>query len=318
MVRQTRKILLVLPWAEPDKWVFQNHPPSLDIDVCSVPELHVNRSIKGMLQSSLHIAKQLKTYDCVVSWEATAALATTLGKSLIRSSGRHIALGIIPKSNNQHLNRLLTLSLKRANLVTCFSKHDIGTIRDRFGVAVAAITPTVWSPSVAPVGIKTLDWLSVGASNRDDKTLARAAEISSIKVARYARHQTNTSNALDWHINADQRDVEDAFQNYRCHLAILSSSAYASGLSIAVRAGFANQLLIATDTPHMREVIRDGENGLLVRMGDSHHVADTIRMIQNGAVNSQKLADVLEDDCQQSHTYEVMRQHIASMVDMCF
>jgi glycosyltransferase involved in cell wall biosynthesis len=98
----------------------------------------------------------------------------------------------------------------------------------------------------------------------------------------------------------------------------LSSSAYASGLSIVVRAGFAKQLLIATDTPHMREVIRDGENGLLVRMGDIQHVVDTIRMIQHGAVDSQKLADVLEDDCQQSHTYEVMRQHIASMVDMCF
>lgn len=318
MVRQTRKILLVLPWSEPDQWVFKNHFQSFDVDVCSVPELHANRTVKGILQCTLRIAGRVKSYDCIVSWEATAAIATAFARYVGRCQTEWVALGIIPKSTNTNLTRILTTSLSNASVVTCFSNHDIATLRETTGVAATTVTPTVWKQIDVPIQEKSMDWLAVGASNRDDKTLARAAEVSKILVSRYARHVTHASDALKWHIDANQQVVENAFLSHRYHLAVLQSSKYASGLSIAVRAGFARQLLIASDTPHVRELIRDGENGLLVKLGDSEHLAEMIRMVQNGDVNAQKLAGALREDCQDRNSYDVLRHHIEAMVHRCF
>jgi glycosyltransferase involved in cell wall biosynthesis len=159
--------------------------------------------------------------------------------------------------------------------------------------------------------------LAVGASNRDDITLARAAEASNIKVNRFARQQTHASAALDWHINADQRVLNHAFLSHRYHLAILETSRYASGLSIAVRAGYAGQLLIASDTPHMREVILDGETGILVRLRDSVQLAETIGLLTSGKIDSKKMSAAHEDYCRAHHSYDVLRHHIETLVARC-
>ena len=317
MVRHSPKILLVLPWCEPGKWIFTGHGQTHRVEICSVPELHGHRTLKGILQSTLRIARQTNSSDCIVSWEASSAIATRFAKSISRSDAKWIALGIIPKANNSQINRLLSSALSRATAVTCFSNHDIGTLRDTIGVQACAITPTVWSSDISSMREKSLEWLAVGASNRDDSTLARAAEGCGIRVARYTSQVTSPSDALDWHINANPQEVDDAFHLHRYHLAILRSSGYASGLSVAVRAGFAKQLLIASDTPQMREVIRDQDNGLLVRLGDSAHLAEMIRMVLRGDVDIQKVAGALRDDCLERHTYAELRKHIEMMVDTC-
>ncbi|MFM2221866.1 MAG: hypothetical protein RLZZ78_123 [Armatimonadota bacterium] len=317
MLRHSPKILLVLPWCEPGKWVFTGHGQTYNVEICSVPELHGHRTLKGILQSTLRIARHTSLTDCIVSWEASSAIATRLARSFSRSDTKWIALGIIPKTNNRHINRLLSTALSGATAVTCFSNHDTGTLRDTLGVQACGITPTVWHSEFSTMREKSKEWLAVGASNRDDFTVARAAEGCGIRVARYARQVTAPSDAFDWHINANPQDVEDAFHVHRYHLAILRSSGYASGLSVAVRAGFATQLLIASDTPQMRELIRDQENGLLVRLGDSAHLAEMIRMVLCGDVDVQKVAGALRDDCLERHTYAVLRKHIEMMVDTC-
>jgi hypothetical protein len=317
MVRHNPKILLVLPWCEQGQWIFTGSGQTHGVEICSVPELHGQRTPKGILKSTLRIARHINSSDCIVSWEASSAIATRFARSIIRSDSKWIALGIIPKSSSRHVKRLLSTTLSRATAVTCFSKHDIETLRDTIGIVARAVTPTVWNSDLASMREKSLDWLAVGASNRDDFTLARAAEGCDIRVARYARQVTARSYAFDWHINANPQDVEDAFHLHRYHLAILRSSGFASGLSVAVRAGFAKQLLIASDTPQMREVVRYQENGLLVRLGDSTHLAEMIRMVLRGDVDVQKIAAALRDDCLERHTYAVLRKHIEMMVETC-
>jgi glycosyltransferase involved in cell wall biosynthesis len=164
---------------------------------------------------------------------------------------------------------------------------------------------------------KSKGWVSVGDSNRDDMTLARAAEASGIIVDRFTRKVSVTSPAIACHLHCDADETDNAFQTYQHHLAVLKSTSFASGYSIAVRAGFARQLLIASDTPHMRELVTNGENGLLVNVGDSDHLANVIRAVMRGDVDIERLSGALQMVCSENHTYPVLRRHIEKMVAMC-
>jgi hypothetical protein len=229
-----------------------------------------------------------------------------------------VALGILPKSTNIRVNRLLSSSLKRASIVTCFSRADILTLQKSTGVHAHDVSPTVWQQTDRPLTKKSKDWVSVGDSNRDDMTLARAAEDSGIIVDRFTRNVSVISPAITCHLHCDADETDNAFQTYQHHLAVLKSTAFASGFSIAVRAGFARQLLIASDTPHMRELVTNGENGLLVNVGDSDHLANVIRAVMRGDVDIDRLSGALQMVCSENHTYPVLRRHIEKMVAMCY
>lgn len=314
MVRQQQNKLLVLPWSEPAAWVYTDHRDCTKPRVCSVPDIHGNRSVASLIQSTLYVARQIKPREVIVSWEASAAVATRIAISLRQAKNPWVALGIIPKPINQ---RIVAVCLKRASVVTCFSNEDALTLQSTAGIHAGCVTPTVWHPTMDVATEKINRWVSVGASNRDDKTLAQAAEESGIVVDRFARKVTIESPALRWQINAPQERIVEAFQTSQYHLAILGSANYASGLSIAVRAGFAQQLLIASDTPHIRDVVSHGETGLLVRQGDSVHLASTIRSVVNGDVDVSKLSQRLREVCYGRHTYKQLRDHIEEMVAQC-
>lgn len=317
MARHHHNNLLVLPWSEPGKWVFQNADTHSNIAVCSVPELHVKRSIPTVLRSSINIARRIRPNDCLVTWEASAAIATSFAIRVRGTKNPWVALGIIPKSTSKRVNGLLSSSLKRASIVTCFSREDIPTLHSITGVHASDVTPTVWQQSDRPLPEKSKDWVSVGDSNRDDLTLAIAAEKSGIVVDRFTRKVAISSSAMSFHIHGTAEQIDNAFKTYKHHLAILNSTAYASGFSIAVRAGFARQLLIASDTPHMRELITHGDNGLLVNVGDSDHLTDVILAVMRGDVDIERLSGTLHSACNEHHTYGTLRRHIEKMVAMC-
>ena len=317
MARQDHNNLLVLPWAEPGKWVFQNADTYSNTIVCSVPELHVKRSIPNVLRCTIKIARRIKPNDCLITWEASAAIATSFAIRLTGAQNPWVALGILPKSSNIRVNRLLSSSLKRASIVTCFSRADIPTLQKSTGVHAHDVSPTVWQQTDRPLMKKSKGWVSVGDSNRDDLTLARAAEASGIIVDRFTRKVSVTSPAITCHLHCDSDETDNAFQTYQHHLAVLKSTAFASGFSIAVRAGFARQLLIASDTPHMRELVTNGENGLLVNVGDSDHLANVISAVMRGDVDIDRLSGALQMVCSENHTYPVLRRHIEKMVAMC-
>lgn len=317
MARHHHNNLLVLPWAEPGKWVYQNADAHSNIVVCSVPELHVKRSIQNVLRSTIRIGRSIKPNDCLITWEASAAIATSFAIRLTGAKNPWVALGIIPKVASPRVNGLLSTSLKRASIVTCFSQADIPTLETLTGLRACDVTPTVWHQPVYSVVKKSKSWASVGASNRDDQTLALAAENCGITVDRFTRSESVFSPSIAWFVNSPAQAIDAAFHTYHNHLAVLKSTEYASGLSIAVRAGFARQLLIATDTPHMRELIINGENGLLVRCGDSDHLAYVIRSVMQGDVDTDRLSKSLYEVCREDHTYPVLRRHIDQMVAMC-
>ena len=318
MARQDHNNLLVLPWAEPGKWVFQNADTYSNTIVCSVPALHVKRSIPNLRLCTIKIARRIKPNDCLITWEASAAIATSFAIRVTGAKNPWVALGILPKSTNIRVNRLLSSSLKRASIVTCFSHADIPTLQKSTGVHAHDVSPTVWQQTDRPLMKKSKGWVSVGDSNRDDMTLARAAEASGIIVDRFTRKVSVTSPAIACHLHCDADETDNAFQTYQHHLAVLKSTAFASGFSIAVRAGFARQLLIASDTPHMRELVTNGENGLLVNVGDSDHLANVISAVMRGDVDIDKLSGALQMVCSENHTYPVLRRHIEKMVAMCY
>ena len=318
MARQDHNNLLVLPWAEPGKWVFQNADTYSNTIVCSVPELHVKRSIPNVLRCTIKIARRIKPNDCLITWEASAAIATSFAIRVTGAKNPWVALGILPKSTNIRVNRLLSSSLKRASIVTCFSHADIPTLQKSTGVHAHDVSPTVWQQTDRPLMKKSKGWVSVGDSNRDDMTLARAAEASGIIVDRFTRKVSVTSPAITCHLHCDADETDNAFQTYKHHLAVLKSTAFASGFSIAVRAGFARQLLIASDTPHMRELVTNGENGLLVNVGDSDHLANVISAVMRGDVDIDRLSGALQMVCSENHTYPILRRHIEKMVAMCY
>ena len=317
MARQDHNNLLVLPWAEPGKWVFQNADTYSNTIVCSVPELHVKRSIPNVLRCTIKIARRIKPNDCLITWEASAAIATSFAIRVTGAKNPWVALGILPKSTNIRVNRLLSSSLKRASIVTCFSHADIPTLQKSTGVHAHDVSPTVWQQTDRPLMKKSKGWVSVGDSNRDDMTLARAAEASGIIVDRFTRKVSVTSPAIACHLHCDAAETDNAFQTYQHHLAVLKSTAFASGFSIAVRAGFARQLLVASDTPHMRELVTNGENGLLVNVGDSDHLANVISAVMRGDVDIDRLSGALQMVCSENHTYPILRRHIEKMVAMC-
>ena len=317
MARQDHNKLLVLPWAEPGTWVFQNAETYSNTHVCSVPELHVKRSIPNVLRCTIKIARRIKPNDCLITWEASAAIATSFAIRVTGAKNPWVALGILPKSTDIRVNRLLSSSLKRASIVTCFSRADIPTLQKSTGVHAHDVSPTVWQQTDRPLMKKSKGWVSVGDSNRDDMTLARAAEASGIIVDRFTRKVSVTSPAIACHLHCDADETDNAFQTYQHHLAVLKSTAFASGFSIAVRAGFARQILIASDTPHMRELVTNGENGLLVNVGDSDHLANVISAVMRGDVDIDRLSGALQMVCSENHTYPVLRRHIEKMVALC-
>ena len=317
MARQDHNKLLVLPWAEPGTWVFQNAETYSNTHVCSVPELHVKRSIPNVLRCTIKIARRIKPNDCLITWEASAAIATSFAIRVTGAKNPWVALGILPKSTDIRVNRLLSSSLKRASIVTCFSRADIPTLQKSTGVHAHDVSPTVWQQTDRPLIKKSKGWVSVGDSNRDDMTLARAAEASGIIVDRFTRKVSVTSPAIACHLHCDADETDNAFQTYQHHLAVLKSTAFASGFSIAVRAGFARQILIASDTPHMRELVTNGENGLLVNVGDSDHLANVISAVMRGDVDIDRLSGALQMVCSENHTYPVLRRHIEKMVALC-
>lgn len=317
MAKQHCNNLLVLPWDEPGKWVFQNSDTSANTAVCSTPELHVNRSIPRFIRCAFKIAKSIHGNDCVVTWESSAAVATSLALKMKRSNSPWVALGITPKFTNRLVGACLSSVLRRASVVTCFSRADIATLASSTGLLARDVTPTVWEVDHRQITEKSKDWVAIGDSNRDDITLARAAELSGITIDRFTRKQAVTSPAVICHRNGTPAEVENAFHTYRHHLAVLKTPTYASGLSIAVRAGFARQLLIASNTPHMREMVTDGETGLLVDVGDIGQLANTIRSVERGEVDTEKLSRGLHQVCLERHSYTTLRRHIEEMVSLC-
>jgi hypothetical protein len=316
MATYEKNIRLILPWSEPDKWVFATDETAVRVAVCSLPRLHVRRSLLSSLQTSLFIAKAIQDNECLVTWEAPAAVATGIALRLVKKKMPWVALGIIPKYSNQ-IASLVKRTLSRADLVTCFSQHDVTTLEVAFGLKATGVTPTIWNETPHTNQNRSKIWQAVGASNRDDITLAIAAKSSGINVNRYARTMSNKSKSLQWFLNVDPAGINQSFYTHQYQLIILQSAKYASGLSVAVRGGFAEQVVIASDTPHVRELIQPGETGLLVRIGDINHLAETIQYVRNGDIDVECIGHNLAQRCREYHTYDVLRKHIKEMVRLC-
>lgn len=317
MARQHQSNLFVLPWDEQGNWVFEDALSPMVTDVCSVPELHSGRNLLTLLRCTIRIARRIRHDQCVITWESSTAIAASIALRLIHASNPHIALGIIPKIYSRPISRLLTMALRKATIVTCFSHADFPVLRSLTGVDASGVTPTVWRQSVPVKPEYPKHWVAVGASNRDDVTLSRAAENAGINIDRYGRQVTLRSSAYSWHLNATDDQINAAFSNYRFHFAILQSSNFTSGLSIAVRAGFGRQVVIASDTPHMRELVTHDSSGLLVTVGDIASLSDVISALKSGEINTGRLSENLYQICCNDHTYSSLRRHIEQMVTRC-
>ena len=73
-----------------------------------------------------------------------------------------------------------------------------------------------------------------------------------------------------------QEDIRNAFE--QCHIVCLPS--YREGLpKVLIEAAAAGRPIVTTDAPGCREIVRHGENGLLVPVADASSLAQALRQL---------------------------------------
>ena len=109
-----------------------------------------------------------------------------------------------------------------------------------------------------------------------------AANPSAIPLVRL--HEWNNSGVIEWW--GPRADMSDALN--QAHIVCLPS--IREGLPrILAEAASCGRPLVATDAPGCREVVRNGDNGLLVPLRDSRSLARTLRLLVENAALRQAM-----------------------------
>lgn len=308
-------IIACLPWTEPNQWCFTGSKHAHRIGVLSLPHLHSARRRVAFLRSVAQIRKRIDGAECLISWELTTALACSIARRLYLPFRQPelIALGIIDKSVTTIQRPIIKRILNSATTISAFSTIDseaINTWLDRTDVCVS---PTVWNPSAELHPSDNNNWIAVGKSLRDDKTLALAASRVPVHIQRYCFSQCYKSPTMTWHLSNPPLVIERAYYEHAMHAIALETDRWSAGLSSVVCGGFASQCVVATDTQSIRQIITHGVSGLLVPVGDSVRFADAMRSVTEDRNLRAKLAKNLREVCTESHTYQCFVQHVAAL-----
>ncbi len=282
------KLAFVIPWAEREgqRWAAGSLPEGVEGDLIFASP---DRTAHGLPGSKLppYLAEwvcllarkpDFSPYDVVFTWELRSALATAL---LLRKLPRGkrprlVVVGPIFKGAVLRALPLLRPLLAQAERIVCFSKSEL-----EIQAALLKLPPEkflFWptpyiqdeeSPEPTDCGFV----LALGQSNRDYGTLLRAIDGTGIPLTVVAGDESALGGVapgpnVTVKYNTAHHETMALIASASFHVVPLHDAGFSSGQTVLLRAMFSEKACIVSDTPGVRDYVKEGQTALLVPPGD--------------------------------------------------
>lgn len=246
----------------------------------------------------------VNTYDVVVG----TTTPTAYGLAALRIAGRirppvvGIQCGLVNYVHSRRRRAVNGFVLRRS-WTQLFGEGELNAVRELFGVPAArvevnqfGVDTAFWSPGGTEGGYV----LSVGNDARRDyellaATAARCSHRFKVVTAR-PRPDSLPANVEwlrgDWHAQAlSDRELRDLYRGAALVAIPLKDSLQPSGQSVCLQAMACGKPVVLTDTRGLwsREMMRDGENVLLVPPGDGDALLRTIQRLMEDAGERERI-----------------------------
>ncbi|MGC4045753.1 MAG: glycosyltransferase family 4 protein [Armatimonas sp.] len=278
------RLAFVLPWAEHSGrlWAWNHLPDGVTGDLFfAAPDHTATGPGETKLPPYLAEYKALSArrpdftqYDMVFAWELRSALATSLliGKIPEAKRPKFVAVGPILKGSVLKLLPLIRPLLARAEKIICFSEAErelqaklLNLPPERFLFWPTPYTQDDDAPAPTDGGFA----LALGQSNRDYGTLLRAVEGTEIPLTVVAGDESALGGVtpgpnVTVKYNTGHHETMALIASARFHTIPLHNAGFSSGQTVLLRAQFSEKACIVSDTPGVRDYVKDGETALLV------------------------------------------------------
>ncbi len=280
-----RRYAFVIPWREPERWLWKFLPEGADGDlIFAAPEPGTfldKRPLPPYLGEMWQLGRKkpnLNGYDAVFAWELRCAVAVSLWRKVTKQKrGVFVAVGPILKGPVLRVLPLVRWLLKDADRIVCFSRIECDEYarllrlpRERFVFLPSPWTPPKITPPTGDDGYI----LALGRSGRDYPTLLRAVEGTGLPVVLVADNPSAlggmkpTPNVCVKY-NTGIEETHRLIANATLHCIPLQSGGYSAGQSVLLRAMSHGKAVVVSDTPAIRHYIRPNETAVTVPSGDS-------------------------------------------------
>ncbi|MBV9524411.1 MAG: glycosyltransferase family 4 protein [Candidatus Dormibacteraeota bacterium] len=243
---------------------------------------------------------RLADFDVLFTWELRATVATLLLQRITgHRAARVVSLNPTLKDWSLRALPLVRRALPDAACVVSFSTEEMERSRRLLRMPASSFryVPRFAEPVATPArsGSTELESdfaLALGHSNRDFPTLWRALEGSDVSVVMY--HNRYLRRHANPHVRAVPQmlpaDAELALvREARFHVIPLREAAFASGLTVLLRAMAHARAVVITDTTGVRDYVRDGETAVLVPPGDARALRDAMQWLWHDAAARERI-----------------------------
>lgn len=283
----------VIPWRDRGKWLWEHLPEGYEGDLLFGAPEEGGRKLPPYFGEVVHLAKRRydwNRYDIVFTWELRCALATALLRRLSgQRKARWIAVGPILKGPALRALPLIRALLRDAERIVCFSRAECeeyaGLLRlpqERF-----VFLPTPWLADEQETTEQDEGYiLALGQSNRDYGTLLRAVAGTDLRVTVVAGDasvlggEEAPPNVLVRY-NTGHHETNELISQATMHCVPLHETGYSAGQTVLLRAMARGKVVVVSDTPGVRDYVRDNETAVLVPPGDAKALQDALQRLWN-------------------------------------
>lgn len=270
-----------VPWPDEGSWLWEFLPPGVSGDLLLAAPSPGTHKLPPYIGEWIHLARRgydLSRYEVVFAWELRSALAVALLRRRVPRTRRphFVAVGPILKGPLLRALPVVRHLLADADKIVCFSRAEcddnarlLRLPRDRF-----LFLPTPWR---ADEEISQKDdgfLLALGQSNRDYPTLLRAVRGTDLPVTIVAANPTalggvEASPNVTVRYNTGHHETNELIARATLHCIPLHNTAYSSGQTVLLRAMARGKAVVVSNTPGVRDYVRNGETAVIVPPGDA-------------------------------------------------
>ena len=273
----------VVPWPERGTWIWGTLPPDTPHTTQIIPAapkantFFDKHRLPPYVSEWYHVLRQrrrLTIQDVVFCWEMRCSLAVAL---LLggRTKTKLVVVGPILKGPLLRVLPVVRLLLARAERIVCFSRAECDDYarllklpRDRF-----VFLPTPWLSDETESERDDGYILALGQSNRDYATLLEAVRGTDLPVVIVAGNESALGGVevppnVSVCYNTGHDETNTLIARAAFHCIPLHAAGYSAGQTVLLRAMACGKAVVVSDTPGIRDYVRDGETALLVPPAD--------------------------------------------------
>jgi glycosyltransferase involved in cell wall biosynthesis len=272
--------------------------------------------------AGLRVLPLLNRYDVVFSWETKCGFAIALYQSLFRRQRpAHVVVGLIYKGIVPHYLAVARRVLASLAGVVCFTEHEAQQCRTMLGMPAERVhsIDLVWDVS-EDEGVSAAEWdadsyvLSVGSSNRDYRTLFRAAAQIDARFVVVA-HPYNLKGLrvppnVEVHYDLPSGQVTQLLRRARAVVVPLYEDDYSAGQTVLIRAMSAARAVVVTRTSGVGGYVIDGETAILVRPGNVPDMVEAIERLLRSPEETRRLGIRAREEAVARYGFDTLARYL--------